>query len=328
MKMEQSKDKPKGPQTDTMMAKCATVDDVLTLFGKYNLEWMDDIQMFVVDRFGESAIIEGEAIIRNCDAYQVVTNFRLSKVPEDQWPCKWPAWSCSRYKKAEKMLLNSEIPTVEHFRDILNATHRGAYNVIAETLYSNIYDLTNGLVYVYYLHDYNTEVIFNLEEELKKGDHYYDLPSLFGKELKHDIHVYKHESPAFSISYPKHFKSTEPTLNEVLQVKNPMSSTPQIGVYVEDQPGDFHLQEIGRGYLLKLVEKNSTKADLVYSLQTVLGDRTPANETLFERVIQDNWSYKTLVLSTYREGKLIYVATTSVAHPEALKEYLYSLQFH
>ena len=310
------------------MAKCATVKDVLELYSKYYFKWNPKIQMFVVDKNGDSAIIEGDNVVRNYDSYQVVTNFRLSKIPEDQKPCDWPAWSCSRYKKAERMILDSDSPTVAHFRAILQATHRSSYNMIGTTQYSNIYNLSNGLIYVYFLHDFDSEIIFNLSEELKKEHHYYDLPSLFGKEMKYDIQVYKHDVPAFSISYPKHFKSTEPTLNEVLRVKNPMSSTPQLSVYVEDQPGDINLQEIGQGYLLRLVEKNSTEANLVYSLQTVLEDGTPANETLFERVIHDHWSYKTLVLSTYREGKLVYAATTSVLHPEALKEYLYSMQFH
>ena len=107
-----------------------------------------------------------------------------------------------------------------------------------------------------------------------------------------------------------------------------MSNTPQIGVYVENQPKDIRLKDIGKNYLLSLIKKYSTKAMLVYSTQTVLADGTPANETLFERVINEHWPYKTLILSTYHDDKLIYVATTSFSHPEALKEHLYSLQFH
>ena len=328
MEIKQSIDKPKGPLTDTMMAKCATVDDVLAMFGKYNLEWMDDIQVFVVDRNGDSAIIESDAVIRNCDAYQVVTNFRLSRVPENQWPCRWPAWSCSRYKKAEKMLLDSEIPTVDNFRNILNATHRGTFNVIAKTLYSNIYDLTKGLVYVYYLHDYDNEIIFKLDEELKKGRHYFDLPSLFGKELKYDNQVYTHDSPAFSISYPKHYEVTKPTMDEVLLVKSPLSSTPRIGVYVKNKPQGIQLDDIGQQYFYQLIEKFSTNVKLVHSNQTMLKDRTPAVEILFDSVVDGHFTIKTLILSTYRDSCLIYAAIISVAHPEALREYLYSLQFH
>ena len=61
------------------------------------------------------------------------------------------------------------ILTVAQFRDVLKATQRSSNNVIATTLYSNIYDLTNGLVYLYYLHDFADEIVFNLRQELKKG---------------------------------------------------------------------------------------------------------------------------------------------------------------
>ena len=85
------------------------------------------------------------------------------------------------------MLLEIDRPTVAQFRDILKATHRSSYNIISTTQYSNTYDLKNGLVYLYYLHDFDNEIVFNLSQELKKGRHYFDLPSLFGKELKYDI---------------------------------------------------------------------------------------------------------------------------------------------
>lgn len=287
LEIKLSKEKPKfpGPMIDTMLAEYATVEEVLDMFGQYNIDWMTKIQMFIVDKSGDAAIIEGDEVIRKSGSYQVVTNFRLSKVAEDQRPCKWPAWSCSRYKKAERMLTESGTANVAHFRDILKATYRD--NVIARTLYSNIYDLKKGLVYLYYLHNFDNEVVLDLSEELKKGRHYYELPSLFGKELRYDHKVYTHQSPTFSISYPKHYKATEPVLDEVLLVKYPISSTPQLGVYVENKPQDIRLQDIGQKYFSNLMEKYSTNVKLVSSSQTVLSDGTPANEVLFDRVVND-----------------------------------------
>ena len=328
--IKQSREKPPfpGPFTDTVMAKCATVDDVLEMLSKYYIQWNPKIQMFVVDKKGNSIIIEGDAVVRNCDAYQVVTNFRLSRIPEDQRPCSWPAWSCSRYKKAEKMLLETATPTVSHFRDILKATHRSSYNLIGSTQYSNIYDLTNGLVYVYYLNDFDNKIVLNLCEELKKGHHYFDLPPLFGKELKFINKVYNHSSPDFSISYPKHYKITKSSLHEVLLAKNPLSSTPRLGVYVEPKPQGIQLHDIGQQHLYNLIEKYSTGVKLVYNKESSLNDETPAVEILFESVVDDYFLIKTLILATYWDDKLIYAASTSLLHPEALKEYLYSLQFH
>jgi hypothetical protein len=327
--IKRSKEKPKfpGPMIDAMLAELSTVEEVLNMFGQYNLEWMSKGQMFIVDKSGDAAIIEGDAVIRKTGSHQVVTNFRLSKIAEDQRPCRWPAWSCSRYKKAEKMLMESDEATVANFRDILKATHRGPYNVLSRTLYSNIYDLRRGLVYLYYLHDFDNEVVLNLGEELKKGRHYYDLPSLFGKEKKYDRKVYTHRSPGFSISYPKHFKVIDPLLDEVLLVKYPISSMPSFGVYVENKPPDIPLPDIGQRFFSKRVKKYSTSAKLVFSKQTMLIDGIPANEVLFERVVDDHWPLKTLILATYWGDKLIFAAVSSFEYPESLREYLYSLRF-
>ena len=48
---------------------------------------------------------------------------------------------------------------------ILDATHRNTLG--ARTLYSNIYDLKNAVVYLYYLHDFDNQVVIDLNEELK-----------------------------------------------------------------------------------------------------------------------------------------------------------------
>ena len=329
LEIKLSKEKPKfpGPMIDTMLAELATVEEVLDMFSQYNLEWMSKGQMFIVDKSGDAAIIEGDEVIRKSGSYQVVTNFSLSKIPENQRPCEWPAWSCSRYKKAEKMLAQSNTVTVDHFRDILKATHRGPYNMLARTLYSNIYDLKKGLVYLYYLHNFDKEVVLDLSEELKKGRHYYELPSLFGKELTYDRKVYTHSSPAFSISYPKHYKVTEPVQDEVFRAKYPISSMPLFGVVVKDKPQDIRLQDVGERLYTNEFEKFGSRVKLVSSTQTALSDGTPANEVQFDWVLNDHWPVKTMIVSAYRGGKLIFAAVTSFAHPEALREFLYSLRF-
>jgi hypothetical protein len=66
---------------------------------------------------------------------------------------------------------------------------------------------------------------------------------------------------------------------------------------------------------------------LVSSAQNVLRDGTPATEVLFDRVVKDHWPLKTMIVSTYHGDKLIFAAVTSFAHPEALREFLYSLRF-
>ncbi len=66
--------------------------------------------------------------------------------------------------------------SVELIRDILNAVHlEDDYS----TLYSTIYDLNQNLIYLYFFHNYQEVVVFDLAEEFQKGYHSYVLADLF-----------------------------------------------------------------------------------------------------------------------------------------------------
>jgi hypothetical protein len=47
------------------------------------------------------------------------------------------------------------------------------------TIYSNVYDLTNGHVHIYYKREFQRPIKFTLEAELSKGNHGYLLRELF-----------------------------------------------------------------------------------------------------------------------------------------------------
>ena len=121
------------------------------------------------DATGESAIIEAGTAIRQQGGYQVATNFAQSTTPPEESTC----W---RYQTAVERLEGMEALSVEAMRDLLDAVH---VDGPAHTLYSNVYDLKNKLVYLYYFHNYDQPVVLDLEEELARGYHAYDLPSLF-----------------------------------------------------------------------------------------------------------------------------------------------------
>jgi hypothetical protein len=162
---------------EVLLAECATVEDVLVKFNNYNLDFMKKFQIFIADKTGQSAIIEGDKIIRKSGWYQVVTNFYHSKPSLGGYPC-------NRYKTALRILERSQDVSIEQFKKILEKTH--AENIkykghIVETLYSNIYDLQNGLIYIYDHHNFANEVFIDLNMELKKGKRSYDIQSLFTK---------------------------------------------------------------------------------------------------------------------------------------------------
>ena len=159
-----------GTLADKAMAECATVECVVQLFADYNTLWDTWYHQFMFgDATGDSAIIEPLTVLRKQGQYQVVTNFYQSKTEPEHY-------TCPRYKTAVEMLESAEAISVDLFREILDEVHLEGGS---PTVYSNIYDLKQRVVYLYHFHDYDNVVVLNLEEELAKGEHSYDLPSLF-----------------------------------------------------------------------------------------------------------------------------------------------------
>ena len=158
-----------GNLADKAMAECATVECVVGLFERYYAQEAWYWQFLFGDATGESAIVEAQAVLRQRGGYQVATNFLQSSTPPERRTC----W---RYRTAVERLEGLEALSVEAMRDLLDAVHQ---NGPAHTLYSNVYDLKNRLVYIYLFHNYEDVVVLDLKEELARGYHTYDLPSLF-----------------------------------------------------------------------------------------------------------------------------------------------------
>jgi len=181
-KMRGSPEKLRLPEEtiiEKIMEGCATVENVIALLDKYNLEGWDNFQVMFVDRAGASAVLgadkNGElAITRKKGDYQVSTNFNLANPEFGAY--RYP---CYRFDTANEMLKNMKELTVDYFRSILAAVHSEG---TSPTVYANICDLTNGDIYIYNFHNFEEVVKFNLAEEFKKGEHSYVIASLFPRK--------------------------------------------------------------------------------------------------------------------------------------------------
>jgi choloylglycine hydrolase len=152
------------------MAKCSIVSEVIDIIDDYNLEEWSFFQLLVADGTGNSAIIEGDDIIYKEGDFQVVSNFLQSHPELGGYPC-------DRYDTAISMLENMVEPSVEYFRDICDATH--VESLFGGTVYTMICDLSSQIMYLYYISDFEKQVVIDLNEELAKGEHYIYLGSLF-----------------------------------------------------------------------------------------------------------------------------------------------------
>ena len=157
-----------GNIVDRAMAECSTVEEVVRLFSQYNRDFLVEAIYMFADASGDAVSIERNAIVRKSRRHFVQTNFHQSRSngSED-----------GRFTTASEMLERAgEGISVDLFRRILAATHQKGN---APTLYSNIYDLRARTMHLYYFHDFDRVVTFNLADELKKGERVLDIPALF-----------------------------------------------------------------------------------------------------------------------------------------------------
>ncbi|MHA2370003.1 MAG: hypothetical protein ACXADX_14395 [Candidatus Hodarchaeales archaeon] len=167
-----------GP--DYFMERYSSVNEIIEFYQRVGVNYTTTIeyQLHWADATGDAAIVsvgpDGDwAITDKANAsYLISTNWNRANPPSENPNC----W---RYRTAEQMLENitqEEQLTVDAFRRILDATHQeGQY----PTIYSNIFDLVNREIYLYYNHNFEEFVQINLEEELAKGAHRFKIADLF-----------------------------------------------------------------------------------------------------------------------------------------------------
>lgn len=172
---------------ETIMKKAATVEEAIDLAGLYQRgNWGIPLkyQIILADAKGDAVVIsarpDGELAFtrkKQGDGYLVSTNFNRAN-PENAY--SYPCW---RYDKAVEMLEKVEDEndlTVDYFKSILDAVH--GEGASSNTLYSNIFDLRNGIIYLYHWHQYDEVVILNVAEQLTRGKLCIRISDLFSKE--------------------------------------------------------------------------------------------------------------------------------------------------
>ena len=157
-----SKDKPvfNGNLSQKMLEECADVDEAIALLRKYNLEYFWNGQMFLADKYGNSAIIEGDTIIYSEKSYQVATNFYHSNPGLGGFPCY-------RYDVAEAMVQNLPELSFNTVRHIMQAVHLEGYSF---TQYSTIHDLKNLRIQYFKDSDFKNYIEIDLKKEFEKGE--------------------------------------------------------------------------------------------------------------------------------------------------------------
>jgi hypothetical protein len=165
---------------------CETLTDVIdykSTHGVYQQE--GSVQSMFLDITGESVVFNIGSdsefdFFRNNNTFQIASNFYFNDTSRGNPSSD----AIRRYNVAEQKLkdINASNPiSIEYITNVLDAAH--FEGPLVNTLYSNIFDVVHGIIYLYYFHQFGEVVILNLEEELAKGWHSYRICDLFSQDL-------------------------------------------------------------------------------------------------------------------------------------------------
>ena len=142
-----------------ILGRCKSVPEVIELFDKYKVPWMQNAQLHFADKLGNKGIITADSTWLTTGSFQVSTNYNLAHDDDDYKRC----W---RYPIANSMLKDSN-PGFELFTNICDSTSQRKG---ASTIYSNVHNLTTGELWLYYGWDYENPYKTSFNEMIALGD--------------------------------------------------------------------------------------------------------------------------------------------------------------
>jgi hypothetical protein len=171
-----------------ILGECATVEEVIEWVNTHQWHSYMHDQLHFADATGDAVIIsagaDGEVVFTRKplgDGYLVSTNFNVADPSNGYYPC----W---RYETAQEMLgelvdQGGEL-TSQDATNVLDAVHTegGA----SWTIESMVADLPNGIVYLYYFHQFDQPVILNVAEEIASARAGGPLSNLFPEDVKQE----------------------------------------------------------------------------------------------------------------------------------------------
>lgn len=167
----------------TISKRAATVEEAIHIAQYFDFGNGLEMQIHIADAIGDAVVIgpgrDGEIAFNRKpagDGYLLSTNFNL-EIPE-KGPIDF------RWDTATSMLDSldeSQTLTPEFAGEILKAVH--LKTLTTHTLFSNVFDLKNGDIYIYYMSQYDQAVKLNMADELEKGQRFIEARSLFSDEI-------------------------------------------------------------------------------------------------------------------------------------------------
>jgi len=156
-----------------ILHRCKTVEEVKEYISEYEHSYFIEDVFIYIDKSGDYLVVEPYLMTFGNEPKYVLSNFCPSATTESD------ALKLDRYRKGIEFLKN-RIDTALGFCTALSDTMHVCRGKIGDgTLLTSIWDLKNGIINLYFYHNYNDLVQFHLDDELAKGDHILEIQALF-----------------------------------------------------------------------------------------------------------------------------------------------------
>ncbi len=160
-----------------IMKKCTLVEDVKKYLIQYNLHGLETSMFLFIDKTGKYLVVEGDSLITGNNQSYVLSNFYPSLI-KDENEINIPI-----YHKGKRLLESKKDTSISFCTSVMDTMHQER-NWGAGTMYTTIYDLKEGSIYLYFFRDYTHVMKFNLNQELKKKNYSLVIPDLFPENKK------------------------------------------------------------------------------------------------------------------------------------------------
>ncbi len=156
-----------------ILHKCKNTDEAKAYIEQYDHSTLSQDVFFYVDRGGNYLVVEPYKILSGNEAKYVLANFCPSTIND------FDEIKQVRYKKGVAYLQNKIDTSIEFCTSLSDTMHVCREKIGDGTLLTSILDLNDCDIYLNFYHDYNHQVKLNLKKKLLKGNHSFEIASLF-----------------------------------------------------------------------------------------------------------------------------------------------------
>ena len=189
----------RGNSSQRMLESCSTVPEAIAFYREHWEPSFAQSRILIADRSGASVIIGAEKGKLKIETSGQCRGFGYAR------------------KTVEQALTTPPAPTVKTGMEILRSCRQEGQFA---TKYANIFDLSSGEIFIQPNSEEPeaaAEVQLNLEKELKKGPHYYDLPKLH-EQISKEPMALAGVMKRFYLDDFKAIQDTEPEVTKRVQM--------------------------------------------------------------------------------------------------------------